>query len=84
MSTPYEDAMRRDFTINGMFYDPIEEVIHDYVHGQEDIRHQVIRAIGDPRERFFEDRLRMLRAFRFAARFSFAILNMTLSSLLVC
>lgn len=73
MSNPHEDAMRRDFTINGMFYDPLEEVIHDFVNGQEDIRHGVIRAIGDPYERFFEDRLRMLRAFRFSARFSFAI-----------
>lgn len=73
MSTPREDALRRDFTINGMFYDPLEEVIHDYVHGQEDIHLGVIRTIGNPHERFFEDRLRMLRAFRFAARFSFAI-----------
>lgn len=72
-ATPQEDALRRDFTINGMFYDPIEEIIHDFVHGQEDINHGIIRAIGDPHERFFEDRLRMLRAFRFAARFSFAI-----------
>lgn len=73
MSTPREDALRRDFTINGMFYDPLEDVIHDYVHGQEDIRLGVIRTIGDPHERFFEDRLRMLRAFRFSARFGFAI-----------
>lgn len=73
MSTPREDALRRDFTINGMFYDPLENVIHDYVHGQEDIRRGVIRTIGNPHERFFEDRLRMLRAFRFAARFAFAI-----------
>lgn len=70
-ATPFEDALRRDFTINGMFYDPLEEKIHDYVEGQRDLRHGVIRAIGDPSERFFEDRLRMLRAFRFAARFSF-------------
>lgn len=73
MSTPREDALRRDFTINGMFYDPLEEIIHDFVHGQEDIKHGVIRTIGDPEERFFEDRLRMLRAFRFSARFGFAI-----------
>jgi poly(A) polymerase len=73
MATPLEDALRRDFTINGMFYDPLEGVIHDFVHGQEDIRRGVIRTIGDPHERFFEDRLRMLRAFRFAARFAFAI-----------
>lgn len=73
MSTPKEDALRRDFTINGMFYDPLEDVIHDFVQGREDIKHQVIRTIGDPEERFFEDRLRMLRAFRFSSRFSFAI-----------
>lgn len=73
MSTPFEDARRRDFTINGMFYDPLEGVIHDYVLGQEDIRHGIIRTIGDPHERFFEDRLRMLRAFRFSARFAFCI-----------
>lgn len=73
MSTPMEDARRRDFTINGMFYDPLEEVIHDFVHGQEDIHLGVIRTIGNPHERFFEDRLRMLRAFRFSARFSFNI-----------
>lgn len=72
-STPLEDALRRDFTINGMFYDPIKGVLHDFVHGREDITKGLIRAIGDPHERFFEDRLRMLRAFRFAARFSFAI-----------
>lgn len=73
MSTPLEDAQRRDFTINGMFYDPLEQVIHDFVHGQEDIQRGIIRTIGDPHERFFEDRLRMLRAFRFSARFGFAI-----------
>jgi poly(A) polymerase len=73
LSTPLEDALRRDFTINGMFYDPIERVIHDYIHGREDIRRGVIRTIGNPHERFFEDRLRMLRAFRFSARFGFHI-----------
>jgi poly(A) polymerase len=72
-STPQDDAYRRDFTINGMFYDPIENVIHDYVQGREDIKHGIIRTIGNPHERFFEDRLRMLRAFRFAARFAFFI-----------
>ncbi len=72
-ATPQEDAYRRDFTINGMFYDPLEEVVHDYVHGREDIQRGVICTIGNPHERFFEDRLRMLRAFRFAARFSFSI-----------
>lgn len=70
-STPIEDASRRDFTINGMFYDPITEEIHDYVGGQKDIQHQIIRTIGDPNERFYEDRLRMIRAVRFAERFQF-------------
>ena len=72
-STPEEDALRRDFTINGMFYDPLKEVVHDWVHGAEDIKKGIIRAIGDPDERFFEDRLRMIRAVRFATRFGFVI-----------
>jgi len=66
-----EDALRRDFTINGMFYDPVEHEIIDYVGGVEDIDRGVIRTIGNPYERFREDRLRMIRAFRFAARFGF-------------
>lgn len=70
---PEEDALRRDFTINGMFYDPLEDRIIDYVGGQEDIQKGVIRAIGDPYARFNEDRLRMIRAVRFAARFGFHI-----------
>lgn len=65
------DALRRDFTINGMFYDPIEDKIHDYVGGMEDIKLGIIRAIGNPYDRFFEDKLRMVRAFRFASRFNF-------------
>lgn len=72
-STPEEDVQRRDFTINGMFYDPEKEEIIDMVGGQEDIKKRIIRAIGDPSERFFEDRLRMIRAVRFAARFGFHI-----------
>lgn len=68
-----EDAIRRDFTINGMFYDPIEGEIIDYVGGAEDIKRQVIRTIGDPQERFSEDRLRMIRAVRFSSRFGFII-----------
>lgn len=73
LSNPEEDAIRRDFTINGMFYDPLEDKIYDYVQGMEDLKKGIIRAIGDPFERFFEDRLRMIRAVRFAARFGFAI-----------
>lgn len=73
LSIPSEDALRRDFTVNGMFYDPLEEKIHDFVNGRKDIEQKLIRAIGDPQERFYEDRLRILRAFRFAARFGFTI-----------
>ena len=72
-ASPEEDALRRDFTINGMFYDPIDEKVIDYVDGQKDIEHRIIRAIGDPKQRFLEDRLRMIRAVRYAARFHFAI-----------
>ena len=68
-----EDALRRDFTINGMFFDPIDEKIIDYVNGIEDIKKGIIRTIGDADERFIEDRLRMIRAVRFAARFGFNI-----------
>ena len=72
-SSPEEDAKRRDFTINGLFYDPLEDKLWDYVGGQEDLQRGVIRAIGDPWERFSEDRLRMIRAIRFSARFGFHI-----------
>lgn len=70
---PKEDALRRDFTINGMFFDPLTETLYDYVEGQRDIKHKIIRAIGNPHERFQEDRLRMIRAVRYAARFHFTI-----------
>lgn len=73
LSNPQEDALRRDFTINGMFYDPISDTIHDFVQGQEDLQKGVIRTIGVPYERFQEDRLRMIRAVRFAVRFDFSI-----------
>lgn len=72
-SNAQEDAFRRDFTINGMFYDPLTEEVIDYVSGQEDLRAGIIRAIGDPYARFAEDRLRMLRAVRLAARLDFTI-----------
>jgi len=68
-----EDALRRDFTINGMFYDPIAEHVIDYVGGRQDLADRIIRAIGDPHARFTEDRLRMLRAVRLAARLGFTI-----------
>ncbi|MBB76927.1 MAG: hypothetical protein CMJ75_20675 [Planctomycetaceae bacterium] len=66
-SSPEEDAKRRDFTINGMFYDPLEDRVIDYVGGEEDLRQRRIRAIGDPAARFAEDQLRLLRAIRFTA-----------------
>jgi poly(A) polymerase len=68
-----EDVRRRDFTINGLLYDPVEDKVLDYVGGQTDIRGRRVRTIGDPYKRFSEDRLRMLRAVRFAARFSFEL-----------
>src|SRR3990172_5648449 len=67
------DAQRRDFTINGLFYDPVAAKVIDYVGGQADLGAKLIRAIGDPRQRFAEDKLRMLRAVRFAATFEFKI-----------
>lgn len=72
-STAEEDARRRDFTINGIFRDPLENRIIDYVGGQEDLRARRLRAIGDPHLRFEEDRLRLLRAVRFAATLNFEI-----------
>lgn len=72
-STPQEDAYRRDITINGMFYDPLNGTIYDFVGGVSDLKRGIIRAIGDPNERFIEDRLRMIRTVRFACRFGFAI-----------
>jgi tRNA nucleotidyltransferase/poly(A) polymerase len=72
-SSPEEDAKRRDFTINGMFYDPLAERIIDFVGGEADLRQGLVRAIGQPRERFTEDKLRMLRAIRFASIFGFRL-----------
>ncbi len=68
-----EDAKRRDFTINGMFYDPIADEVIDYVGGKADLEKKIIRAIGDPDRRFAEDHLRMLRAVRFAHTLGFEI-----------
>jgi poly(A) polymerase len=70
---PEQDAQRRDFTINGMFYDPIGEEVVDYVGGQADLRAGLIRTIGSPDQRFAEDHLRLIRAVRFAARFRYPI-----------
>jgi len=72
-ATPEEDVRRRDFTINGLLYDPVTEKLIDEVGGRADIEAGLIRAIGDPPKRFAEDRLRLLRAVRFASRFGFEI-----------
>jgi poly(A) polymerase len=70
---PEEDARRRDFTINGMFYDPINEQVHDYVGGERDLAAGMVRAIGRAADRMEEDKLRMLRAVRFAATLDFQL-----------
>ena len=72
-STPQLDAQRRDFTINGMFFDPIRGEVIDYVHGREDLKSGILRAIGAPAQRLREDRLRLLRAVRFAATFGLEV-----------
>lgn len=68
-SDPARDAQRRDFTINGLFEDPLSGRIYDFVDGQADLRRRILRAIGTPARRFEEDHLRLLRGVRFAARF---------------
>ena len=77
------DALRRDFTVNGLFYDPATKKIHDWVGGEKDLRARVIRTIGRPEERFGEDHLRMLRAVRFAARLNFEMAPETLGAIQV-
>ncbi len=67
------DARRRDFTVNGLFYDPVRKELHDWVGGEADLRARIIRTIGSPAERFAEDHLRLLRAVRFAAQLDFRI-----------
>jgi poly(A) polymerase len=67
------DARRRDFTVNGLFYDPVRKELHDWVGGEADLRARIIRTIGSPEERFAEDHLRLLRAVRFAAQLDFRI-----------
>ncbi|MBX7254972.1 MAG: CCA tRNA nucleotidyltransferase [Candidatus Hydrogenedentes bacterium] len=68
-----EDALRRDFTVNALFYDPLSEKLIDYVGGQDDLSSRVIRTVGNPRERFSEDYLRLMRGIRFAARLGYSI-----------
>ena len=80
-SSPQEDVQRRDFTINGLLLDPESNEVLDFVGGRDDLRAGIIRAIGRPEERFREDKLRMLRAVRFAARFGYAIEPETLRAI---
>jgi tRNA nucleotidyltransferase/poly(A) polymerase len=76
-----EDASRRDFTINGMFYNPLADRVIDYVHGRADLKKRILRTIGRPEERFGEDYLRMLRAVRFSTQLDFAIEPTTWSAI---
>jgi len=79
---PQEDVQRRDFTINGLLMDPLDgNRVLDFVGGRDDLRAGIIRAIGDPERRFAEDKLRMLRAIRFAARFGYVIEPATLDAI---
>src|ERR1700730_11710831 len=80
-ASPEEDARRRDFTINGMFFDPTKNQVIDFVGGRADLETNLIRAIGDPAQRFTEDRLRMLRAVRFATVLDYRIDKQTWEAL---
>jgi len=80
-TTAEEDAKRRDFTINGMFFDPLKNELLDFVQGQKDLAAKTVRAIGDPLARFTEDRLRLFRAIRFAVQLGFEIEPATWKSL---
>ena len=80
-STPREDARRRDFTVNGMFCNPLQRTVIDYVGGRADLQARLIRAIGEPTDRFDEDHLRLLRAVRFAARLEFEFEPLTLAAI---
>ncbi|MHC4271142.1 MAG: CCA tRNA nucleotidyltransferase, partial [Planctomycetota bacterium] len=80
-STAGEDAARRDFTVNGMFYDPINRKVIDYIKGKSDLKKGIVRTIGNPVERFNEDYLRMLRAVRFSTQLGFKIEPNTYSAI---
>jgi tRNA nucleotidyltransferase/poly(A) polymerase len=80
-STPEHDAVRRDFTVNGLFYDPVGDKVIDFVDGREDLARKLIRAIGLPAKRFAEDRLRMIRAIRLASTLGFEIESGTWSAI---
>src|SRR5438552_319964 len=78
---PREDVERRDFTINGLLMNPINQEVIDFVGGRKDLEFRTIRAIGEPERRFTEDKLRMLRAVRFAARFGYTIEPVTFAAI---
>jgi poly(A) polymerase len=80
-SSPEQDSQRRDFTINGLFFDPLESQLIDFVNGQADLEARVLRAIGDPAQRFAEDKLRIMRGVRLAARFELSIDHLTLDAM---
>ena len=82
--TPEEDVLRRDFTINGLFYDPIDNLIIDYVGGCQDIKDGIIRTIGDPRVRFCQDPVRMIRLLKFNARLGFEMEDAAKEALVQC
>jgi poly(A) polymerase len=79
--TPETDASRRDFTVNGLFYDIKDFSVIDWVGGMKDLKHRIIRAIGDPNIRFVEDPVRMMRAVKFSSRLGFSIERKTLSAM---
>jgi len=81
-TTAEEDAKRRDFTVNGMFFDPLKSAVLDFVQGQADLKAKTIRAIGDPAARFTEDRLRLFRAIRFAVQLGFTLAPKTWEALI--
>ncbi len=80
-SNAQADASRRDFTVNGLFYDPVRDELHDWVGGEADLRAKLLRTIGSPDERFAEDHLRLLRAVRFAAQLDFQVEERTFAAL---
>jgi len=80
-SSMEEDAKRRDLTINAIFYDPISDIFHDFVNGKQDISNKVIRFVGNPNERIEEDKLRMIRAVRFALKLGFEIESETFDAI---
>ncbi len=82
-STAQEDVQRRDFTVNGLFYDPIQRTVLDFVGGQSDLRKGILRAIGNPKKRFQEDHLRLLRGIRFVAQLGFKMEPKTRKALTV-